>query len=49
MTEQQLRIVSLIPSATEIVVSLGLGDQLVGRSMNATFRQRAGSAGMYRT
>ena len=37
MTEQQLRIVSLIPSATEIVVSLGLGDQLVGRSHECDF------------
>jgi iron complex transport system substrate-binding protein len=28
----QLRIISLIPSATEIVAALGLGDRLVGRS-----------------
>jgi len=27
-----LRIVSLLPSATEIAVALGLGEQLVGRS-----------------
>ncbi|WP_037552787.1 cobalamin-binding protein [Sphingomonas sp. URHD0057] len=29
---KNLRIVSLLPSATEIVVALGLGEQLVGRS-----------------
>lgn len=28
----ELRIVSLLPSATEIIVALGLGEQLVGRS-----------------
>jgi iron complex transport system substrate-binding protein len=31
-SHSQLRIVSLIPSATEIVAALGLGDRLVGRS-----------------
>lgn len=35
MTE--LRIVSLLPSATEIAVALGLGDQLVGRSHECDF------------
>jgi iron complex transport system substrate-binding protein len=37
MTEQQLRIVSLIPSATEIVFALGLGNCLVGRSHECDF------------
>jgi iron complex transport system substrate-binding protein len=32
MSDNQLRIISLIPSATEIVFALGLGDFLVGRS-----------------
>lgn len=32
MSQEQLRIVSLIPSATEIVACLGLTDRLVGRS-----------------
>lgn len=32
MTEQNLRIVSLIPSATEILAALGLTDAIVGRS-----------------
>ncbi|MEB3829086.1 cobalamin-binding protein [Phormidium sp. CCY1219] len=32
MTHQQLKIVSLLPSATEIVAGLGLTDRLVGRS-----------------
>ena len=32
MTAQQLRIVSLIPSATEILAALGLTDAIVGRS-----------------
>ena len=32
MTDQHLRIVSLIPSATEIVAALGLTDAIVGRS-----------------
>lgn len=32
MTEQNLRIVSLIPSATEILAALGLADAIVGRS-----------------
>lgn len=32
-----LRIVSLLPSATEIAVALGLGDQLVGRSHECDF------------
>lgn len=34
-----LRIVSLIPSATEIVVSLGLGEALVGRSHECDYPQ----------
>lgn len=33
----ELRIVSLLPSATEIAVALGLGDQLVGRSHECDF------------
>lgn len=37
MTFTQLRIVSLIPSGTEIIVSLGLGDSLVGRSHECDF------------
>jgi iron complex transport system substrate-binding protein len=32
-----MRIVSLLPSATEIVYALGLGDQLVGRSRECDF------------
>jgi iron complex transport system substrate-binding protein len=32
-----IRIVSLLPSATEIAVALGLGDQLVGRSHECDF------------
>ena len=32
MKEQDLRIVSLIPSATEILAALGLTDVIVGRS-----------------
>lgn len=32
MSHQNLKIVSLLPSATEIVASLGLSDRLVGRS-----------------
>lgn len=32
MSQEQIRIVSLIPSATEIVACLGLTDRLVGRS-----------------
>ncbi len=35
-----LRIVSLLPSATEIAVALGLGDQLVGRSHECDFPPR---------
>ncbi len=37
MSEQHLRIVSLIPSATEIVFALGLGDFLVDRSHECDF------------
>ncbi|MEA5463354.1 cobalamin-binding protein [Leptothoe sp. PORK10 BA2] len=33
----ELRIVSLIPSATEIVIQLGFGDSLVGRSHSCDF------------
>lgn len=33
----QLRIVSLLPSATEVAVALGLGDSLVGRSHECDF------------
>jgi iron complex transport system substrate-binding protein len=32
-----MRIVSLLPSATEIIVALGLADQLVGRSKECTY------------
>lgn len=37
MTTENLRIVSLIPSATEIVCKLGYGAQLVGRSHECDF------------
>ncbi|MEL6604024.1 MAG: cobalamin-binding protein [Cyanobacteria bacterium J06614_10] len=37
MATSELRIVSLIPSATEIVASLGYGDALVGRSHECDF------------
>lgn len=37
MSQEQYRIVSLIPSATEIVDYLGFGDQLVGRSHECDF------------
>lgn len=37
MTPSSHRIVSLIPSGTEIIVSLGLGDSLVGRSHECDF------------
>ncbi len=33
----QMRIVSLLPSATEIVFALGLGDELVGRTPNCDY------------
>ena len=36
------RIVSLLPSATEIVCALGFGDQLVGRSHECDFPARVG-------
>jgi iron complex transport system substrate-binding protein len=32
-----VRVVSLVPSATEIIAALGLGDQLVGRSHECTY------------
>ncbi|HEY8168026.1 MAG TPA: BtuF-related (seleno)protein, partial [Candidatus Limnocylindrales bacterium] len=32
-----MRIVSLLPSATEIVFALGLGDELVGRTHECDF------------
>lgn len=38
-----MRIVSLIPSATEIVYALGAGQQLVGRSHECDFPAEAGS------
>jgi iron complex transport system substrate-binding protein len=38
MTASNLRIVSLLPSATEIVAALGLTDAIVGRSANAPLR-----------
>lgn len=37
MTASDPRIVSLLPSATEIVVALGLGERLVGRSHECDF------------
>ena len=37
MIPTDLRLVSLIPSATEIVAALGLGDRLVGRSHECDF------------
>ena len=37
MIDRALRIVSLLPSATEIAVALGLGDNLVGRSHECDF------------
>lgn len=40
MTAQHLRIVSLIPSATEIVAALGLTDAIVGRSHECDYPQK---------
>lgn len=37
MKREELRIVSLLPSATEIVCALGYGDRLVGRSHECDF------------
>src|SRR5918992_1128780 len=38
-----MRIVSLLPSATEIVFSLGLGDELVGRTHECDYPPEASS------
>ena len=40
MSRSDLRIVSLIPSATEIVAALGCGDRLVGRSHECDYPER---------
>ncbi|MCF8235378.1 MAG: hypothetical protein K9G67_10865 [Bacteroidales bacterium] len=38
---EELRIISLLPSATEIVYALGLGDQMVGRSHACDYPESA--------
>lgn len=40
MSRSDLRIISLIPSATEIVAALGCGDYLVGRSHECDYPER---------
>ena len=43
MAPDHLRIISLIPSATEIVAALGMGDALVGRSHECDYPQAVAS------
>jgi ABC-type hemin transport system substrate-binding protein len=40
MSHQNLRIISLIPSATEILAALGLTDDIVGRSHECDYPQK---------
>ncbi len=40
MRDQNLRIVSLIPSATEILAALGLTNDIVGRSHECDYPQK---------
>lgn len=44
MNAQNLRIISLIPSATEILAALGLTDAIVGRSHECDYPQKSKTA-----